>query len=201
MPRKTAGSLDEVRAGVRKTYMRGTRSRKELINFNNLTSSERWIKEEQACLLKAAGFSYTYIGEAIGQSRGTVKSWFADAEMQARTQAFQKDFIDGAVKLVRTYAIELFEMLVEIARDGQIDPRVRIQAITECLDRMGLAKVNKSESAATKTIKSTVDIVDKTGLLTAMKEAPPEVQQEMAQKLDDIMGLVAEHSDRDVTNV
>jgi len=186
---------------MRKRYMRGSRANRELVSFESMTEGERWIAKERAALLKAAGFSYTYIGEAVGFSRATIKSWFTeDPELVARVVEFQQDFIDGAVKLVKTYAIELFEMLVEIARDERNDPRVRIQAITECLDRMGIAKVNKSESAVTKTSKNTLDIVDKTGLLAAMKDAPPEVQQELAQKLEDAMGLVAEHSDRDVTH-
>jgi hypothetical protein len=198
MARKKAESIEDIRQDVKKRYRQGTKKHRELVNWNSLTEAEKWLMQERACLLKAAGFSYTYIAEAVASTRGVVKGWFEQPAMQTRVAEFQKDFIDGAVKLVKTYAIEIFEMLMDIARDGTIDPKVRIQAMTELLDRMGLAKVNKSESAVTK--KSEVDITDKTGLMAAMTDAPPEVQQEMAAKLEEAFALAAEHTDRDVTH-
>lgn len=201
MPRKSASSLQDQRTTIKKRYKHGARARRDLVNFNSLTETEKAVKQEAACFLKAADYSHTYIAEALGTTRGVVKGWFVDLpSMRERVAEIQADYIDGAVKLLRTYAIELIEMLVDIAR-SDVDPKVRIQAITEALDRMGLAKVNKSESAAVVTNRSTLDIVDRTGLAEAMKAAPPEVQQEMAAKMDELMALAAEHTDRDVTHV
>lgn len=200
MPRKKAETLEQQRVQIRKKYRdgaRGSRAR-EIISFDSLSDEEKGAKKEAACFLKAADYSHTYIGEALGTTRGVVKKWFEEPSMRARVLAIQADYIDGAVKLLKTYAIELVEMLVEIARDGLIDPKVRIQAITEALDRMGMSKVNKSESAVSK--KTEVDIVDRTGLLSAMQTADPEVQQEMARKLDEAFALAAEHTDKDVTH-
>lgn len=191
-------SLEEQRAQIRKKYKHGARARRDLVNFDSLGETEKAVKMETACFLKAAGFSSAYIGEAVGTTRGSVRHWFADfPSMRARVAEIQADYIDGAVKLLKTYAIELVEMLVDIARQD-VDPKVRIQAITEALDRMGISKVNKSESAVTQT--KEVNITDRTGLLAAMKEAPPHVQQEMAVKMEEMMALAAEHSDQDVTH-
>lgn len=197
--RKQAESLDEIRTDLRRHY-RGTRSTRQLVSYAKLTEGEQYVFMERACLLKAAGFSHKYIAEAVDSTSGTIKSFFAQPAWQSRVAEFQQDFIDGAVKLVKTYAIEIFEMLMEIARDGHIDPKVRIQAMTELLDRMGLSKVNKSESAVVKTDKHEFDIADRTGLLAAMKDAPPEVQQEMARKLDEAFALAGEHSGRNVND-
>lgn len=198
MARKTSGTLEQQRAKIKKDYKRGKRTEKRIENVASLTEIELATKKEAACFLKAADYSFTYIAEALNLTRGIVGKWFEEPAMRQRVDDIQSDFLDGAVKLLRTYAIELIEMLVEIARTTS-DDKIAIQAITECLDRMGISKVNKSESVASVTKKSEVDITDKTGLLSAMKEAPPEVQQQMAMKLDEAMALAAEHTDRDVT--
>lgn len=197
MARKTASSLDKQRQDVKKRYKHGTRAQKRIVGEDALSAVELATKKEAACFLKAADYPYNYIGEALHMTRGTVRRWFEDDAMRERVAEIQQDFVDGGVKLLKTYAIELIEMLVEIAR-SDIDPKVRITAITEALDRMGLAKVNKSESAVSKTEKREVDLVDKTGLVEAMREAPPEVQQVMAKKLEELQTLASEHTGRDM---
>lgn len=195
MARKTAieGTLEQQRAQIKRRYKHGAKSRREMVPFESLSDVEQAVKKTKACFFKAADYSYTYIADALGTTRGTVKGWFENDPTMAQAVAdIQLDFIEGAVKLLKTYAIELVEMLVEIAR-SDIDPKVRIQAITEALDRIGMAKVNKSESAVTKTQKTELDLVDKTGLMAAMKEASPEAQQQMAKHLDDAMALASEH--------
>lgn len=198
MPRKKAENLEEIRVDIRKRYKQGARASRGMTSFSSLSEMEQAIKKEGACFLKAADFSNNYIGDALGVTKGTVKGWWEEPAMRSRVEEIQADFIDGAVKLLKTYAIELVEMLVDIARDGLVDPKVRIQAITEALDRMGMSKVNKSESAVTK--KNEIDITDRTGLLAKMETASPEAQQAMAAKLDEAFAIAAEHTDEDVTH-
>lgn len=199
MSRKTGATLTELRNDVKKRYKRGRKVEKRITSLESLSDIEFATKREAACFLKAADYSYSYIGEALNTTTSIVKHWFEEPAIRARVVEIQKDFLDGAVKLLRTYAIELIEMLVEIARTTS-DDKIAIQAITEALDRMGLAKVNKSESAASVVHKSEFDLTDKTGLVVAMKDAPPQVQQEMATKMEELMALAAEHTDRDVTH-
>lgn len=194
------GTLDEQRNDIKRAYKHGPRARKEIVNFDNLSEVEKATKLEAACFLKAASYSYTYIGEALGTTRGAVKGWFQDnPKMAERVAEIQADFLNGAIKLLRTYAVELVEMLVNIARTSD-DDKIRIQAITEALDRMGLAKVNKSESVSKITEGQEINIVDRTGLVDALKEAPPEVQQQAAQHMEALLALSAEHTSQDVTN-
>lgn len=203
LPRKSAESLADQRNDIKKRYKGGKHTRRELVSFDSLSEVEQAVKKEAACFLKAADYSHTYIAEALGTTRGVVKEWFAGESgevMRARVQEIQQDYIDGAVKLLKTYAIELIEMLVEIARDERVDAKTRIQAITEALDRAGMSKVNKSQSAATITEKHVVDITDKTGLVEALRDAPPEVQQEVARRMEETMALVSEHTAKDVTH-
>lgn len=200
MMRKTAGTLEEQRNQIKRTYKHGARSRRVVVNFETLTEFEKGMKIEAACFLKAADFSHTYIGEALGVSRGVVKGWFEDnPEMREKVAKIQKDYIDGAVKLLKTYAIELVEMLVEIAR-SDVDPATRIKAITEALDRMGMSKVNKSESVVSGTQKSEVELVDKSGMIEKLKDAPPEVQAQVAEHMEQVLALTAEHTGLDVTH-
>lgn len=202
MSRKTGESLEEARRDIKRRYKRqhGTRAAHRIVNVNSMTETERAVKKEGACFLKAADFSYKYIARALGISPSAVRKWFdEDEQMRLRVVAIQKDYVDGGILLLKTYAIELVEMLVEIAR-SDIDPKTRIQAITEALDRMGMSKVNKSDSKVTKTEHHEVDLTDKSGLVEAMKDAPPEVQQKMAQKLEELTALASEHTDRSVTH-
>ena len=199
MPRKTAGTLEQQRATIKKTYKRGRKTEKRIVSIDAMTEIEVATKKEAACFLKAADYSYNYIAEALNLTHSIVKGWFTDEPaMRDRVGVIQTDFVDGAIKLLKTYAIELIEMLVEIAR-STTNEKIAIQAITEALDRMGVTKVNKSESAAVVTSKSELDITDKTGLLEAMKDAPPEVQQRMAEHMEEALALAAEHTDRNVT--
>ena len=199
MPRKKAETLEQARNDIKKRYKRGKRESK-ITSLADLTDVELAVKRESACYLKAADFSYTYIGDALNTTKSIVKRWFEEPAMRERVAEIQEDYIDGGVKLLRTYVIELIEMLVEIARTTS-DEKIAIQAITEALDRAGLTKVNKSESASVRTNKSEVDITDRTGLLAAMADADPSVQQEMARKLEDALALASEHTGRDTSEV
>jgi hypothetical protein len=122
-----------------------------------------------------------------------VKAWFEDQAMRNHVAEIQTYMLDGAVKLLRSYAIELVEMLVEIARTA--DDKVALAAITEGLDRMGMSKVNKSESVTAQTLTERVEITDTTGIIEKLKDAPPEVQQAAAESMERLMSLAAEFSD------
>lgn len=194
-------SLDQQRADIKKAYKRGPR--KETVLHGKLSELDAVVKQEIACHLKAADFSYRYIGEALGVSVDVTKKWFADEELNlaSRVLKIQDDYVQGAVKLLKTYAIELVEMLIEIARTTP-DDKIAVQAITEAFDRMGLTKVNKSESAASvvnRTVEE-VEITDKAGMIEKLRSAPPEVQAKAAEHMEALLSLTAEHVEMDVTH-
>lgn len=192
-------TLDSQRNRIKREYKRGRKVERVLVGEDALTEVEVVNKKMTACLLKATDFSYGYIAEAVGMSKETVRRWFANEPAMAKNvEEIQQHFQDGAVKLLKTYAIEAVEMLMELARSTE-DDKVALQAITEVLDRIGLSKVNKSESIAAVTKNEKVDITDSTGLLERLRNAPPEAQAKAAEHMESALAIMAEHAEGEVT--
>lgn len=196
MPRKSAATVEEQRQQI-KTISRRGRKDKTITDEQSIDDFDLAVFKKTAAYLKASGFSYTYIGNSFGISKNVVKKWFADPELQKLTQNVQQDFIDGAVKIMRTYSIELAEIFMEIARDQREATSDRLKAGVELWDRMGLAKVNKSESMAsvTKTERQQLEITDTTGLLERARNAPAEVQAKMAEHMEALLAMGQEHAE------
>lgn len=201
MPRKTAATVEQAQNDIKRRYKRGPRAEVRLSSDEALSDVEREVKQGIACFLKSQDYSNGYIGDALGVSRDTVRRWFSTgdnaAELREKVLAIRQNTIDGAHKLLKSYAIELIEILVNVARTSN-DDKIVIQAVIEGLDRIGLAKVNKSDSIVR--TEETVDIVDRTGLLDRLKDVPPDVQSQIAQQMESAMALAAEHTGRDVTH-
>jgi hypothetical protein len=122
-----------------------TRKQRKVTNEADLDAAQLTWKKDYAVFLKAADYSYGYISDALGVGRSMVKHWFEDEEMRKRVVTVQNDTIEGAITFLKRRSIELIELLLDIARTTE-DPAVRLRAVTEGLDRIGMAKVNKSES-------------------------------------------------------
>jgi len=199
MPRKKLSDLEKQRAKIKRRYTRGPRVEKRM--RGQLPKEVEAIRRVQACYLRAGDFSYSYIAEACGVSETTIRKWFEDPAMDELTARVIEDQIDGAYKLLQTYAIELIEMLVNIARETE-DDEVRRKTINDALDRLGLAKVNKSESVVSQKTTSidVVDITDTSGLIDKLRTAPPEVQAKAAEHMEAMLALAAEHTDEEVTS-
>lgn len=200
MARKSAGTLDEQRNKIKRRYKRGARTEKIVRGEASLSDTEKFIAQEVAVHLKAADFSWSYIGENLGIAPNTVKAWFnrddeRGEELRAQLVATRENFVSGGVKLMKTYFIELIEMLMGIARSTD-DEKIVIDVFREFADRIGAVKVNKSEAAAVNINKNeehtSIDITDKTGLVDKLRDAPPEIQQRAAEKMADLMALVSE---------
>lgn len=194
-------SATEARADIKRKYKRGRKTEKVLTGESALDETQRIVKRELFCYLKAQDFSYNYISDSLGISKDTMKKWAQEPEIRERVTEIATDFVEGAIKYARTYAIEMLEMLAEIARTTH-DDKTAIMAITEFLDRIGLTKVNKSESKSAQTIREerSVDITDKTGFLDAIDQAPPHVQAQVAAKLEEAFSLASEHTERNMTH-
>src|SRR5205809_880435 len=92
LPRKPA-SAHAARADIKKKYKRGSRVQKVLRGASELTATEKIVKIELACYLKAQDYSWNYIGDSLGVSRDTLKRWWADDElgMVARVAEINED--------------------------------------------------------------------------------------------------------------
>jgi hypothetical protein len=195
--RKQAQTLDEARDKLRKQY-RGSRVTKTQIKIDEATEVELAVLKTKASFLKAAGYSHTYIADALGTTRSIVGHWFEDPQLRAETMELTNDIVGGALKLLKTYGLELIEMEMEIAR--QSDDKTALSAIQDMLDRIGLTKINKSEGVTRVEQHETVSISDPAGLIEKLRDAPPEVQQQAAQHMESMMALMSEHTDADVTH-
>lgn len=198
MPRKVAASLDEARNEIKREYKRGARRTGEVIGDAALSAIEREMKQEIACYLKAQDFSHSYIGDAVGVSRSTVASWFTNPELRLmeRVATIRKDFINGTVKLLKSYLIEIVESLMDIMRTTT-DEKLAVDIGFQILDRVGLSKVNKSQSVSAITNREELEVTDRTGLLGRAKNAPPHVQAKMAEAMETMIALGKEYEDVD----
>src|SRR4051794_16037002 len=114
MARKSAGTLEQQRNRIKRNYKRGPLAEKRIRTNEALTETERAVAQETAVYLKAMDFSWTYIGESLGISPNTVKAWFTGTEDRAmelreKIAEVRNDFVSGAIKLMKTYIIELVE--------------------------------------------------------------------------------------------
>lgn len=197
MPRKKLDTVSAHRDEIKRKYKRGPKAEKRVRGEASLTDIDKLVKQDIACYLKAMDFSYGYISESLGVSLDVVKKWFTNDElgMQDRVAEIRESYTAGAIKLMKTYAIELVEMVMEIARTTD-DEALVLKIAVEMWDRMGIAKVNKSESVSAQTIREEreIDITDKSGMVEALRTAPPEVQARAAEAMEELMSLATEHS-------
>lgn len=193
--RKNAGTLAEQRDEIKRKYKRGRRTDAKVVRADtDLDDFEREIKQTLCCYFKAQDFSYSYMAEALEVSPHTVKKWFADNEwMREKVIEIRADLVGGAVKYMKTYVLEIIEGLMHIFRTTDSESIAK-EIGFEMLDRLGISKVNKSESAVAKTLREEHDITDKTGLLALAKNAPPHVQAAMAQRMEEILALGSEYA-------
>lgn len=183
-------SAEDERRQIKKKYKRGTRVEKVLRGNDALTTTERLVKIEIACYLKAQDYSWSYIGDSLGVSRDTLKRWWADPDlgMVARVDEIHQDIVQGAIKLLKSYAIEIIEELMVLFRTTEDEP-LAAKIGFDLLDRLGLAKVNKSESVVASTNRDEVALTDPDGLLEKMRDMAPEKQAEIAAKLEEAFAL------------
>lgn len=202
MPRKNGKTLSDATAEIHRRYKRGSLVQRAVRGEASFSDQELAWRKETACLLSAANFSEAYIADALGTTRGVVNGWFKnDDRMHPRVLQIKDEMTSGALKLLRSYLLEAVEMLMDLARSTD-DEVLAARILQDFLDRGGISKVNKSESVSAQEIRQTseVDIVDKSGLIDSLREAAPEVQMKAAEKMEELLALAAEHTDRDVTD-
>ena len=194
MPRAKKTQLEKSRDKIKRRYAAGPRS--ERVVRGALPPDIEAARRIQAAYLRAGDYSFDYIAEAVGMSATVVRKWFDDPEMDKLVAKIIEDQVDGAQALLKSYSIELIEELVNIVRTSD-DMETRRKAINDALDRIGLAKVNKSQSVVetNNTDRSVVDITDKTGLVEKLRDAPPEVQAKAAEHMEQLLAIAAEHTD------
>ena len=187
MPRR-ATTEDQAAADIQVRYG-GSKKRKQrkVTNEDELDALALAWKKHYAVFLKAADYSYGYISDALGVTRSIVKHWFEDDEMRGLVKQVQEDTIDGAIKFLKRSSIELVELLLDVAR-SETDAAVRLRAILEGLDRIGMAKVNKSESKVLNEDKQTHEFSP--DFFEKLEGMPLETQQQLAGMAEEMESLM-----------
>lgn len=197
MPPKNSGTIAQQREKVNKRYKRGRAEDDLVIGTAAMTDVDRLVKQEMCCYLKAMDFSYAYMADALNVHVNTIKSWFGNEklDMAVKVAKIRQDFVGAAMEYIKTFILEIIEIQMQIVRTTDSESLASNIGF-ELMDRVGLTKVNKSESISAATVRQeqTVDITDSTGMLKIIEHAPPEVQAKMAQMSADMLAMAAEHA-------
>ncbi len=161
----------------------------KIASESQMDDSDIVYSKSYSVLLRAAGYSVSYISDNLQIQQVVIKKWFAEESTKKQLAKIQKDMAEAAVDLLRGYAVEGVEMLMEIARTT-IDHKVAIQAITEVLDRGGVTKVNKSESTTTQKKLHEHEISDE--FFEKLEGLPLETQTRLAEMAKEMEEMISE---------
>jgi hypothetical protein len=183
-PTQRASDSKRKVASVRRKYKQNVRRPKTLVPG-----------EEQAVgftcvVLKLAGYTNTDMSRIVGISKGQVKKLLETPENQAMLVELREKLPSAALELLHGYMIEAVQAIVNVMR-ASTDDKVVVQAAGEILDRAGLPKTSRQERKSEHEEK--LNITDD-GLLDKLRDSSPEVQEQAAQLVEALEGLLAEHA-------
>jgi len=186
LPRRTP----EDRAGIAEKSVKRIK-RKYKVNLKNskpFALGEKEHAREMAIVLKLAGYSHNQIGSVIGISRGQVKEMLSEPDTAERLEKLRSSLPAAALDLLHGYTIEAVQAILDVLRTTEDDALI-LKAAAEILDRAGIGKVSKSEQHRTDETKSTFTTDEKT--LEALRQLPPEKQEEAAQMMEQLESFLA----------
>lgn len=202
MGRKSGVALSYEDARLQIIHNEQTKMRRRLAREMDMKKATRRLPGEEphkknlAIFLKLGipGISYREIAARIDESKATVKKWFVeDAYVKEQYEYLQANLKETAVQLLQFYVIEAIETLVLLMRFGS--EKLMKESAIEILDRVGIAKLTKSESEITNTKKYGWE--DQSQLLNDIRQLPPEKQEEAIAGLEHLQRLLAGGSDID----
>lgn len=171
------------------------RKASKITNLDDLNASELQFAKDYAACLKAVSYSWRAISDTLGIQTSLVKSFADDDDWNDKLIKISGDIVSGAADHLKNQSIELVEMLVDLAR-RTTDDAIKLKAIEAALDRVGLAKVNKSESKVTKDAHSseTHEHAFSQEFLDSLEGMPVETQQKLAALMSEADKLMSEGS-------
>lgn len=161
----------------------------KVTNLDDLTAQELTFARAYSATLKATGWSWRYMSDTLNIQGSLIKAWADDPDWQAMVAKVADDIVTGGIDHLNRHTVDLVEMLLELARKTT-DDAVKLRAIEGGLDRVGLSKVNKSESRVTNTEKAEVAFDD--GFMARLAGMPVEVQTKVAEMMSEVDKLLAE---------
>lgn len=182
-PEERAKSIGKEITSIRRKYK------------TRLTTRKRYVVgEEEAvgtsiAVFKIAGYSNTQIAQMVGISRNQVAQQLEKPTTQELLILLRTNLTNAALELLESYTIEAIQALADVLRTSE-DDNVRIKAASEILDRAGIPKVSRSEKKVEE--EHTTTFTDD-GIVEAIRELPPDMQEKAAQMIEDLEQLLQEN--------
>jgi|SRR5215471_5411101 len=165
---------------IRRKYKRGvTISRKFL-------PGEAKHVEDMAIVLKLAGYSNVQICRVIGLSNEQLKTMLDQPRVTERLVFLRSSMSNAALELLQGYMIEAIQTIVDVMRT-ESDNKLVLQACAEILDRAGIVKASRQERLQ---VNEQRTVFTDDGIVEALREASPEVQEQAAQLFEQMENLL-----------
>lgn len=194
MPRKrTPDDRNSVLENGRREVRRKYRSSKQIKKSRKIALGEQGHLENMTIILKIAGYTNTQIGQIVNLSRGQVKKLLAEPNVAEQMASLLEALPAAALDLMQSYSIEAVQTIADVMRTSP-EWKARMEAAREILDRTGLPKVTKSEAQVYRT-EEHLTTFSNDGIIEALRNASPEVQETAAQMMEGIENLLAQHGE------
>jgi predicted transcriptional regulator len=157
----------------------------------HLVPASDGLLKQMAVVLTVAGYDQRRIAEQLGVSQPTISRWLRDPQADQYQRVLTQQLVDGAVLLLRRYAIEAVETLVEVMRTAN-SHKTRLDAAKAILDRIGLNTaidlIEQQDAAETNAERAEED----QPLLARFRASPIDIQHEVASLYDQIDKLLSQ---------
>lgn len=181
-PAKRAADAKREVSRIQRRYKTNLKTKKKF-----LPGEEEHIADT-VIVLKLAGYTGSQIGSVVGISRGQVREILAKPDVAERLFKIRESLPGAALELLQGYMIEAVQAIVDVMRRAN-DDKFILQAAGEILDRAGLPKASKQERQVVNEEKITVT---DDGMLDKLRRLPPEQQEQAAQMIEQLEGLLKE---------
>lgn len=176
--------LDKHRNRVRRRYKVDLSKRRKFI------PGEEAYVGVQVAVLKISGYSNTQIGKVIGLSRGQVKEFLKQPDVSELILNLRASLPTAAIELLQSYMVEAITTLVDVMRTEQ-DNTLVLKAAGEILDRGGVPKASRQERENVNREEFNINVSDG-GMVDALRQLPPEKQEEAAQMMEKLESMLAD---------
>lgn len=171
-PADRAARLDEQKRIVTRKY----KSKSKLnVSRKFQFDGEEELVVDMVVMLKLANYTNSQIAMIVGVSRGQVKKYLDDGNVQKRYMALRAKLPEAAFELGRAYLIEAVQQVVTVMRTS-VDDAVTLKAAAELFDRFGIPKISRNEIRPEQDDNPLND-----NLMDKLRSAAPEVQERAAE--------------------
>lgn len=173
-PEGRAANLQKQTAKARKRY-KVTTTKKRKFEFDG----EEELVKDMIVVLKLANYTNSQIAMIVGISRGQVKVFLTDGNVQKKYLALKSKLPQAALELGRAYLIEAVQAVVHVMRTTD-DETIILKAASELFDRFGVPKSSRVETTPDSPPTDDNPLSDPS-LMARIRKASPEVQTALGE--------------------